>query len=116
MLHGFANVRWALVAGVASLYAAGASPAFAVSAPALQSVGMGASAASDVVRVHSRNTRHAHRRRHHIVEAPFTRVETSRHRYHRNRRAVVDAPFAHVMTDRHGRHVIAPFVDLWVPR
>jgi hypothetical protein len=28
---------------------------------------------------------------------------------------VVDAPFAHVYSGRRGHHVVAPFVDLWVP-
>jgi hypothetical protein len=43
-----------------------------------------------------------------VVHAPFTRVETGR-------RTVVDAPFTHVYVGRHGRHIVAPFVDLWVP-
>ena len=44
-----------------------------------------------------------------VVEAPFTRVE-------HGRRVVVDAPFAHVYADRYGRHIVAPFVDLRLPR
>jgi hypothetical protein len=44
-----------------------------------------------------------------VVEAPFNRVETGR-------RVIVDAPFVHVYIDRHGRHIVAPFVDLRVPR
>lgn len=54
----------------------------------------------------------AHYRRHHAehhVDAPFTRVESGR-------RVIVDAPFAHVYVGREGRHVVAPFVDLWIPR
>jgi hypothetical protein len=57
-------------------------------------------------RHHPRNDRH-HRRD--VVDAPFTRVET-------NHRVIVDAPFAHVTVTRRGRHVVAPFVDLWLPR
>ncbi len=52
---------------------------------------------------------HRHYYRDEVVEAPFTHVETGRH-------VVVDAPFAHVYVGRHGRHIVAPFVDLWVPR
>ena len=43
-----------------------------------------------------------------VVDAPFSRVETGRH-------TVVDAPFAHVYSGRLGHHIVAPFVDLWVP-
>ncbi len=52
-----------------------------------------------------------HRRHHgkHHVDAPFTHVESGR-------RVVVDAPFAHVYVGRRGRHVVAPFVNLWLPR
>ena len=60
-----------------------------------------------------RHRRHQH---HHdaedgdeVVEAPFTRVE-------HGRRVVVDAPFAHVYVDRYGRHIVAPFVNLHLPR
>lgn len=48
-------------------------------------------------------------RPHRHVDAPFTHVETGR-------RVIVEAPFASVYVGRHGRHVRAPFVDLWVPR
>jgi hypothetical protein len=44
-----------------------------------------------------------------VVDAPYTHVETGD-------RVVVDAPFAHVYSGRHGQHIVAPFVDLWVPR
>jgi hypothetical protein len=44
-----------------------------------------------------------------VVDAPYTHVETGD-------RVVVDAPFAHVYSGRHGQHLVAPFVDLWVPR
>ncbi|RUP09715.1 hypothetical protein [Hyphomicrobium sp.] len=51
--------------------------------------------------------RHYHRRHgRHVVHAPFTRVESGR-------RTVVDAPFVHVYKGRHGKHVVAPFVDIW---
>lgn len=44
-----------------------------------------------------------------IVDAPFTHVETGRH-------VIVDAPFTHVYVGPYGRHIVAPFVDIWVPR
>ncbi|SFV28001.1 hypothetical protein [Hyphomicrobium facile] len=57
-----------------------------------------------------RRYRHQHRhyrnRGRHVVHAPFTRVESGR-------RTVVDAPFVHVYKDRHGKHIVAPFVDLY---
>ena len=43
-----------------------------------------------------------------VVDAPFAHVETGR-------RVIVDAPFAHVYVGPRGRHIVAPFVDLWVP-
>lgn len=43
-----------------------------------------------------------------VVDAPFTHVETGRH-------VIVDAPFTHVYVGPRGRHIVAPFVDLWVP-
>jgi hypothetical protein len=59
-------------------------------------------------RYHDRHHRHSYRRhyRGHIVDAPFAHVESGRH-------TVVDAPFVHVYSGRHGRHIVAPFVDLW---
>lgn len=56
-----------------------------------------------------RHYHHRHYYRDEVVDAPFTHVESGR-------RVVVDAPFAHVYVGRHGRHIVAPFVDLWVPR
>lgn len=50
---------------------------------------------------------HAHRGE--VVDAPFTHVESGRHTY-------VDAPFAYVSVGKRGRHVVAPFVDLWIAR
>jgi hypothetical protein len=59
----------------------------------------------------SRRYRRDHRRyrRGHVVDAPFAHVESGRH-------TVVDAPFVHVYKGRHGKHIVAPFVDLWEPR
>ena len=85
--------------------------------------GLGLTTAGTVVKVHDdgrddeewarRHYRHAYRHRDDgddvIVEAPYTRV---RH----GDRVVVDAPFAHVYSGRYGQHVVAPFVDLWIPR
>jgi hypothetical protein len=72
---------------------------------------------STLVKVHDDGDRywrrhhsyHRHSYRGHVVDAPFTHVESGR-------RTVVDAPFAHVYNGRHGQHIVAPFVDLWVPR
>lgn len=50
--------------------------------------------------------RHYRHRDRHVVHAPFTRVESGR-------RTVVDAPFVHVYKGRHGKHIVAPFVDLY---
>lgn len=52
---------------------------------------------------------HRHHDRDEVVDAPFTHVESGR-------RVVVDAPFAHVAVNRNGRHIVAPFVNIWVPR
>lgn len=35
--------------------------------------------------------------------------------YGYGRGVVVDAPFAHVYVGPYGRHIVAPFVNLWVP-
>jgi hypothetical protein len=51
---------------------------------------------------------HRHYYRGEVVDAPFTHVETGR-------RVIVDAPFTHVYVGPRGRHIVAPFVDLWVP-
>lgn len=58
---------------------------------------------------HHRPYHHRHRHPDAVVDAPFAHVETGRH-------TVVDAPFTHVYVGRHGRHIVAPFVDLWIPR
>jgi hypothetical protein len=47
----------------------------------------------------------------HVVDAPFTHVETGY-----RRRVAVDAPFTGVRVSRRGVWVRAPFVDLYVPR
>lgn len=74
-------------------------------------------AQSGVVRVHDAHDdeddddwdgRRHHRGRRH-VDAPYTHVETGR-------RVVVEAPFASVYVGRRGRHIRAPFVNLWIPR
>lgn len=69
-------------------------------------------------RAHTRDWHHHHNHRH-VVHAPFTRVQTGRvktGRLQTDRRVVVDAPFTHVTVGRRGRHIVAPFVDLWLPR
>jgi hypothetical protein len=103
----------ALALGAFSILPAAASPG---TAPALSA----ATGNSALVRVsdrddrwerrhHRRHHRHHHRRhRHHVVDAPFTHVESGRHTY-------VDAPFAEVGVTRGHTRVRAPFVDLWVP-
>jgi hypothetical protein len=67
-------------------------------------------ASTSHVKVDYRRDDHRHRhyrhRDRHVVHAPFTRVESGR-------RTVVDAPFVHVYRDRHGKHIVAPFVDLY---
>lgn len=55
---------------------------------------------------HRDQRRHYRHRDRHVVHAPFTRVESGR-------RTVVDAPFVHVYKGRHGKHIVAPFVDLY---
>ena len=79
-------------------------------------VAAGQTQSSGVVRVHDERRyyrRHHHRyHRHyrgHVVDAPFAHVESGGH-------TVVDAPFVHVYHGRHGKHIVAPFVDLWEPR
>lgn len=54
--------------------------------------------------------RHRHYRygRNRIIDAPFAHVETGR-------RVIVEAPFASVHVGRYGRHIRAPFVDIWRP-
>ncbi len=56
-----------------------------------------------------RHSRDYYRDQDDVVEAPFTRVE-------HGRRVVVDAPFTHVTVGRRGRHIVAPFVNIWIPR
>lgn len=91
------------------------SVALTVSAADAMTVAKPASAASTShVRVDYRRNDHRYRHHHrhyrhrgrHVVHAPFTRVESGR-------RTVVDAPFVHVYKDRHGKHIVAPFVDLY---
>jgi hypothetical protein len=96
--------------------AASAALTLGVSCAANAAPGAGATAAgnraSNVVKVdyRARDRRHYRRyRRGHVVDAPFAHVESGR-------RTVVDAPFVHVYKGRHGKHIVAPFVDIWEPR
>lgn len=92
----------------ASLLVAGAG----VSAAAPSKRHVAAKSDSAVVKVHRRHHHHHHHHRYgrgHVVDAPFTRVETGRH-------VAVDAPFTTVYVGRRGRYVRAPFVELWLPR
>jgi hypothetical protein len=79
-----------------------------------------------VAKVHDRwheddDAWHEHRRRRHYVP-DYTDYDDnsdayySTYRRHYRRPVVVDAPFAHVDVGRHGRHIVAPFVDIWIPR
>jgi hypothetical protein len=104
------------MAMVAALAASTIAVLPAAAGPASAHVSKLKSHKSNVVHVHRSShddARHSRRRYHrhhsHVVDAPFTRVETGR-------RVVVDAPFAHVTVNRHGRHIRAPFVNLWLPR
>jgi hypothetical protein len=119
-----------LMAGVFSLAAfALLTPVQVTQASPAAAIDFAATAANGhVIKVHDRwrdddddeleyrRHRHGHQARHYdlyndddVVEAPFTRVE-------HGRRVVVDAPFAHVYVGRRGRHVVAPFVNIWIPR
>lgn len=104
---------FAALAGLSTCAILGLSPA-----AAYPTVDQGPGATSAVVKVHGdwddedgrwQRRRHHHHGHDHTVDAPFTHVETGR-------RVVVDAPFAHVTVDRYGRHIRAPFVNLWLPR
>jgi hypothetical protein len=100
------------VAAITAMMAAGTA------ANALTRAVMNAGISAAVVKVHEdwrdangvRVGRRDHRRHDaNVVEAPFADVETGD-------RTVVDAPFTHVYVGRYGRHVVAPFVNLWIPR
>ena len=58
------------------------------------------------------NRKHHRHYRTHVVEAPFTTVETRHHR----RNTHVRAPFTRVHVTAAGTYVRAPFVRLFVPR
>lgn len=118
MKHAFSKTKYLTLIAAFVAAALSVTPASALPAPKRHAL---ASASSDgVINVH--NKRHYHKRhhnhaykqhrRHRIVEAPFTRVETG---HHYRRDVLVDAPFAFVAVNRHGRYVRAPFVDLWIP-
>ncbi len=59
---------------------------------------------------HNSKRRYRHDKGNVVVEAPFTYVETGRHRH-----TAVDAPFTSVRVGRRGVWVRAPFVDIYVP-
>lgn len=114
-MGNFANTRGAVVAAGVLLTLSMSAPASALTAAGLRATH---AAPSALVMVHDRwrhdddddrRYRRYHRRHREIVDAPFTHVEAGR-------RVIVDAPFAHVSVGRRGRHVRAPFVDLWLPR
>jgi hypothetical protein len=123
-MRNFANTRCAIFTAALILPLAAIAPASAFSG-SVSAAGLRAAAVpAAIVQVHQRwvdddddDDHHArrHYRHHHdddddeVVDAPFTHVESGR-------RVIVDAPFAHVAVGRHGRHIVAPFVDLWVPR
>jgi hypothetical protein len=109
-----AKTRSAILAAAFAMPIIGAAPASAFS----DAAGLQSTAATALVKVHERwsddeGDADRHYRRHHHndaeVDAPFTHVETGH-------RVIVDAPFAHVAVGPRGRHVVAPFVDLWLPR
>ena len=113
----FANAHCAVFAAALAMAMTASPPASAFSPSSLRA----ASEGPDVtVKIHDRwhnddedyDDHHRRHHRHHhdeVVDAPFTHVESGH-------RVVVDAPFAHVAVGRYGRHIVAPFVDLWVPR
>lgn len=109
----FMSTGTALAATIA--LSAGAAPAIATPAAIAPAVhGAAEKSSAHAIQVHSRSYHHRHKRRHgdrhdHVVDAPYAHVETGD-------RVEVDAPFAHVHVGRHGRHIVAPFVDLWLPR
>ena len=116
----FSNMSAASIAGTLAFLLVSAAPSHALTS--LHSAKAVHAEKSAVIKVHGswrddddddndeddREYRHRHHRAA-VFDAPFTRVETGR-------RVVVDAPFAHVSVHRHGRHIVAPFVNLWIPR
>lgn len=107
-MHYFGKMRSALLTAALLMPFGAASTASALTFPGRALASPAAAGPIIQVHVHRHHTRRHHHRRH-VVDAPFTRVETGR-------RVVVDAPFAHVRVNRRGRHIRAPFVDLWLPR
>jgi hypothetical protein len=107
-------------AGLAAVMAASAVASNADAAPQTRWHAQAAASNTGIILAHdswrdgedwreSRRSRRRHHDRDDVVDAPFTHVEHSR-------RVVVDAPFAHVTVGRDGRHVVAPLVNLWIPR
>ena len=117
-MRDFAKARCAILSAAMLLPFAATAPASAFSGPGLRAAVIDTPTA--VVKVSDRwadddedrdHRWHRHHRHHYdeVVDAPFTHVQSGH-------RVIVDAPFAHVAVGRYGRHVVAPFVDLWVPR
>jgi hypothetical protein len=113
----FAKPHYAVIATALATTVAAAAPASAFTASGLRAA---PAVPTAIVKIHDRwnddedydgHHRRRHHRHHHddVVDAPFTHVESGH-------RVIVDAPFAHVAVGRHGRHIVSPFVDLWVPR
>lgn len=116
-MHIIAKAHCAVIAAAMAMTVAIAAPASAFSASGLRAASLAPTA---TVKIHDHwnddedyDDHHwrRHHRHHHddVVDAPFTHVESGH-------RVIVDAPFAHVAVGRYGRHIVAPFVDLWVPR
>jgi UTP:GlnB (protein PII) uridylyltransferase len=116
-MHISAKAHCAIMATALAMTVAAAVPASAFTASGLRAA---PAVPAVTVKIHDHwnddeDYDDHHRRRHHrhhhddVVDAPFTHVETGH-------RVTVDAPFAHVAVGRYGRHIVAPFVDIWVPR
>lgn len=54
-------------------------------------------------------------RRYHVDVHRYDDDEAIDHHVAR-REVILDAPFTHVYVGRHGHHIVAPFVDIWLPR
>lgn len=102
---------WRAACAAAALALAGLLASVpAGAAPVSGGVRLLAKAEGPAIKVHRRGRRHHHGYGRDVeVDAPTTYVESGRH-------VVVEAPFTSVYVGRHGRHIRAPFVDLWIPR
>ncbi len=94
-----------LVAGATGAAIAAPSAPFKAPAPSAVVLRVGGDDGAYEDRRSYRRDRH----RGAIVDAPFAHVDAGHP-------VIVDAPFAHVGVHRGHVRVIAPFVDLWVPR